>query len=183
MSKILAFNGSARENGYTAKIINQILAGAKECSVNIKQYNLERMDIRFCRGCLYCRKTAVCAIDDDMQDVYEQMENADGIILGIPIYFRQMTGQCKTFIDRLFPLYSSEGPRMGNKKVVLVYTQGYNVAEKYQTYISATTEIFKLMGWEVEEVLVCYGTNSGLADKNIALMEKAYETGVKMARL
>ncbi|MPN51210.1 hypothetical protein SDC9_198852 [bioreactor metagenome] len=118
-----------------------------------------------------------------MQGIYQEIGDADMIILGIPIYFRQMSGQCKTLIDRLFPLFGPNGLKLGKKKLILVYTQGFSDPEYYREYITATTDVFKLLDMEVVAELLCYGTSSNVAAQNTALREEASLLGKEMMNL
>ena len=70
MSKIVAFLGSPRKNGYTAKLINRILDGAKAEGAEIITYDLNAEGIKGCQGCFYCRDHEDCATRDALYPMY-----------------------------------------------------------------------------------------------------------------
>ncbi|MFC2047675.1 flavodoxin family protein, partial [Chloroflexota bacterium] len=62
-------------------------------------------ELKPCDGCGSCEKTGTCHINDDMQELFPKVLAADGIIFSSPAYFRSLTAQAKTVIDRLYSLY------------------------------------------------------------------------------
>jgi len=105
--KILAINGSGRKNGNSAKIIEWCQEIKEPMKLNedveIKVVNLASFNIRGCIGCEGCAKTRVCVIQDDMQELYKDIEEAEGLILVSPTYFYNITANMKAFIERLYP--------------------------------------------------------------------------------
>jgi multimeric flavodoxin WrbA len=106
--KILAVSGSPRKQGNTEILLNEALDGAKADGAEVELYRISGKNIQPCDGCWTCMKEGQCHIKDDMQELYEKLLAADGIILGTPIYFYAMTAQTKTFIDRSMPLGHSK---------------------------------------------------------------------------
>ncbi|UCC33435.1 MAG: flavodoxin family protein, partial [Candidatus Bathyarchaeota archaeon] len=71
--------------------------------------HLMELNIKQCAGCSsFCEEKGECNIQDDMQELYPKLKKADGIIIGTPTYFWNVTGLVKAFIDRSLPLYNSE---------------------------------------------------------------------------
>ena len=64
--------------------------------------------IHFCTCCLACQKTGKCVIHDDMNDMQEIVRTSDVLVFATPIYYYEMSGQMKTFLDRLNPLYIAD---------------------------------------------------------------------------
>jgi len=62
--------------------------------------NLAEQNIEYCTGCAFCMEKGRCWIDDDHRKIVEKLLSADGVILASPVYFFQVTGQMKTFLDR-----------------------------------------------------------------------------------
>ena len=123
--KILGLVGSPIINGNTAKLVNAILEGAAENGADKVIYNLASLNIKGCDACCRCLESGSCVINDDMQKLYQEIQAADAVVLGSPVYMWQMTGQTKVFIDRLTaflkPNFSS---RLDNKKLILVFCSG-----------------------------------------------------------
>jgi len=101
MLKILAIIGSFRKEGNTDLIIDRVLAGAEAGGAITEKIFVDDLRIAPCQGCLECRKEGICKNDDDLMDIVRKIEEADGIIVGSPIYGNYMTGQLKILLDRM----------------------------------------------------------------------------------
>jgi multimeric flavodoxin WrbA len=112
--KILGICCSPREAGNTELLMEKALEGAREAGAETELFRMAGRDIQPCDGCSSCRKTGVCHIRDDMQEAYEKMAAADGIIFGTPVYFYSMDAQAKTLIDRTFSM-NRPGSSLENK--------------------------------------------------------------------
>lgn len=102
--KIAAINGSPRGKGSnTAKMLEHIFAGAQAYGAETLQVNLSERQIEHCTGCYRCWSATpgLCHIQDDMRGVMASLGGAQVIILGTPIYFGNVPGLFKDFIDRL----------------------------------------------------------------------------------
>ena len=93
MAKIVAFIGSPRKNGNVDTIINEIIKGINSNNVDVKKYYLNDMNIKGCQGCLYFRSKPTCALKDDMIEIYEEIKDADYVIIGSPVYICQVSAQ------------------------------------------------------------------------------------------
>ncbi len=124
MSKVVIFNGSPRKNGYTAKLLEQVAKGAKSKGAEVIEFDLNDSGIRGCQGCYYCRTNDGCAIKDYLQPMYKAIAEAEAIVFGSPIYYHQITGQAKVWLDRTFPMLGDNfAPRHPGKKVITIFAQ------------------------------------------------------------
>ena len=101
--KVIAFNGSARKDGNTAILIRRVLQVLEKKGIETELIQLAGKPIRGCNACRTCytTKNKRCAIEDDNVNAYiQKMTEADGIILGSPVYFSMMTPELKALIDR-----------------------------------------------------------------------------------
>jgi len=107
--KILGICGSHREESNTNKLIKKV---AEASGVPFELIYLGKLDIKPCTGCSVCMTNeGVCSIRDDMDQVYEKLLNADGLIIGGPTYFFDLNGSTKDFIDRTMAIfYRGIGP-------------------------------------------------------------------------
>ena len=112
--KILAVSCSPRKNGNTIAMLEKALDGAREDGAEVELFSVAGKNIQPCDGCWGCTKTGRCHIKDDMQELYEKLVAADGIIFGTPIYFWGMTAQAKAVIDRTISL-NQPGRNLSNK--------------------------------------------------------------------
>lgn len=179
MKKVVAFMGSPRKNGNTSSIIREVVRGAAEAGAETKVYTLNDMNIKPCQSCFYCRGVEDCSIKDDMQTVYNDFRDADAIAIGSPIYFGQVTAQTKLLMDRLFPVIDATlKPRFGNKKGVLVYSQGQNDTDMFKQYLDYNTNLIGFLGLNIIDTILSFGANDiKTAISNEQLMAKAFKTG------
>ena len=160
MKKVVAFIGSPRKNGNTSSVVGEIVGGAKEAGAVTKVYTLNEMNIKPCQSCFYCRGVEGCSIKDDMQSVYEDLKEADAIVIGSPIYFGQVNAQTKLLMDRLFPMIdASFKPRFGIKKAVIVYSQGNNNADMYKQYLDYNTNLLSFIGLNIIDSIISVDSN------------------------
>jgi multimeric flavodoxin WrbA len=101
--KVVALNGSARKDGNTAIIINLVFDELKEEGIETELIQLAGNPIAGCIACYKCfkNKNRRCSVEKDMlNDVIEKMLQADGIILGSPTYFSDVSSGMRAFIER-----------------------------------------------------------------------------------
>ena len=101
--KVLAFNGSGRKNGNTALLIRRVLGVLDTEGIETELIQLAGEHIRGCNACRTCfsTKNNRCIIEDDNVNAYiQKMVEADGIVLGSPVYFSMMSPELKALIDR-----------------------------------------------------------------------------------
>lgn len=166
---IIGIIASQRKEGNTAFIVNQILEGMKEQGAETQSFSFGNLDIKPCRGCWVCHKSDKgCVIQDDMQKIYDAMEHADAIVLGLPIYMGQMSAQGKIFTDRLFARFS---PRFSpffkenavKQKLILSFNQGNPDAGLFKVYTDYTKHMFEILEFDVKEVPIVTDLRSGPA--------------------
>ena len=132
MKKIILIDGGPRKTFNTASMLQKFAEGAQSVSSDIeaKTIRLYGMDYKGCMSCMACKvkgkASNVCKFKDAMTPVLEEIAQADGLVLGSPIYFGDVTGQMRTFLERLaFPWLSYNDYSMTAPKrmpVVLVET-------------------------------------------------------------
>ncbi len=106
MVKVLAVNGSHRKGKNTAEMLKAVLDGAAELGAETELLELMDYQIKECIACNKCLSKAECTIqDDDMAELSAKLVAADGIVFGSPVYFANVTGRLKDFIDRSRPLH------------------------------------------------------------------------------
>jgi multimeric flavodoxin WrbA len=101
--KVVAFNGSGRKDGNTAMLIRRVLSVLEAEGIETELIQLAGEQIRGCNACRTCfsTKNNRCIIKDDNVNAYiQKMVEADGVILGSPVYFSMMSPELKALIDR-----------------------------------------------------------------------------------
>ena len=209
MKKIIIIDGGPRKIFNTAAMLQKFAEGACSVSsdVEIKIVRLYDLDYKGCMSCMACkikgRASNICKFKDALTPVLEEIAQADGLVLGSPIYFGDVTGQMRTFLERLaFPWLSYKDYSMTAPKrmpVVLVETmnglpernnsQGYGSMEHciktalgeperlyaYNTYQVKNYDNFELAGFS-EEAKRMYRTEHWEQD-----LQAAYNAGKCMA--
>ena len=102
--RILGIVCSPREGGNTEILVREALAVAREVGAQTELVSVIGKNIAPCDACGTCGKTGVCHIQDDMQSLYKQLEAADAILFGSPVYFGTVSAQAKAIMDRTFSL-------------------------------------------------------------------------------
>jgi multimeric flavodoxin WrbA len=101
--KVVAFNGSARKDGNTAILIRHVFQELEKEGIETELIQLSGSRIHGCIACMKCfeNKDQRCSVkDDNVNDCIEKMLGADGIILGSPTYFANVSTEMKALIDR-----------------------------------------------------------------------------------
>lgn len=101
--KVVALNSSARKDGNTAILLNFVLDELKKEGIQTELIQLAGKSISGCRACYKCveNKDRRCAVKKDiLNDIIAKMENADGILLGSPTYFSDVSTGMRAFIER-----------------------------------------------------------------------------------
>jgi multimeric flavodoxin WrbA len=160
--KILGVDGSPRKNGNTERLVKAILAGAAEKGAEVGFHKLAKSNISPCLGCIGCRESGVCVIEDDMQGLYGEIQASDAIVLGSPVYFWQMTAQTKAFTDRLLPFITPDfSTRLNAKKsIVFAFTQGNPDVHAFELYFDYLAKLFSFLHFDVKGRVVAVGTRS-----------------------
>ena len=124
--KVLVMNCSPVRNG-AAEIVN-IVTACLEKKHDVKNICIDDYDIKFCKGCRKCHTTAKCVQKDDVNRIIEQYEWADVIISVSPLYWADIPGQFKAFIDRCTPWCNTHEPHakissgrvIGNNDIITI---------------------------------------------------------------
>lgn len=176
MSKVLVITASLRAKSNSDRLAEELIRGAKEAGNEVESISLKGKEIKFCIGCLACQKTQKCVLKDDAVQIAEKVKNADTLVFVTPIYYYEMSGQMKTLLDRLNPLYPSD---YRFRKVYML-----SVAAEDEEYVPEKA-VSGLTGWidcfekaEFAGSLFCGGINdAGEANGRTVELEEAYEFG------
>ncbi|TCL63340.1 NADPH-dependent FMN reductase [Hydrogenispora ethanolica] len=141
--KVLALNGSARKNGNSATMLKNAMEGAKAAGAETKLINLYDLNYKGCTGCEACKllggkSFGRCALRDDLTPVLVEAIAADVLLIGSPIYWHDITGMLRAFLERFwFPTltYTKERKLLYPKriKVGMIFTTNAP-AEYYVNY-------------------------------------------------
>jgi multimeric flavodoxin WrbA len=173
--KVLAISGSPRKGGNTEILLNEALKGAVEAGAETELISVSGKDLKPCDGCETCYKTGKCHIKDDMQGIYDKMLAADGIIIGCPSYFMNVTAPIMAMIDRSNGLSGLQN-KVGAPIAVCSRQGGWNV-------------ITTLSLWFIYKHMFCADSILGLAvargniRNDERAMKASYELGKEVVAL
>ena len=100
--KILGISGTPRKNGNTTKLVEKALEGAMSVpGIKTGLYEMAGKKIHHCIACYKCYRTGECALKDDFQNFARKYVEADGILMGAPVYHMSIPASMKAALDRL----------------------------------------------------------------------------------
>ena len=145
--KVIAFSGSPRKKWNTATLLEKALEGAASQGAETELIHLYDLNFKGCISCFACKTKGGksygrCAVQDDLTDVFSRIEQADAIVLGCPIYWGDVSGEMKSFMERLMFQYTTYTDPPGSLfpdkiKTGFIYT------------MNVTEEIMKEWGYAV----------------------------------
>lgn len=134
--KFIAFNGSPRKGWNTETLLKHTLEGAALQGAQTELIHLYNYDYKGCISCFACKlkngkSYGRCAVNDELMPILKKIEDADAIIIGSPIYFGDVTGEVRSFLERLlfqYLVYDSSYSTLFKKKIPVgfIYTMNVN---------------------------------------------------------
>ena len=132
--KIIGINGSPRKAWNTSILLNKVMEGAASKGAETELIQLYDLNYKGCTSCFACKikngkSYGKCAVNDDVTPILNKIEETGAIILGSPIYLGGVTGEMRSFLERLiFPylVYDVERSSLFKKKIPVgfIYTMG-----------------------------------------------------------
>ena len=106
MAKVLLLNGSPRAGGCTATALDEMVKVFNEEGIETEVIQVGSNAVRGCAACGYCMKHGKCVFNDLVNEVAPKFMEADGLVVGSPVYYSSPNGTLISFLDRLF--YSAQ---------------------------------------------------------------------------
>jgi len=134
---VIAVNGSPRKHWNTAKLLEKALAGAATQGAHTELVHLYDLDFKGCTSCFGCKlkggkSYGKCAMRDGLTPLLEKLAGADAFVLGSPIYFGTVTGEMRSFMERLlYPyfVYARPPQSLFGRTIPTAFIYTMNVAE------------------------------------------------------
>jgi|SRR5208337_2198824 len=155
---VLAINGSPRKKWNTATLLQHAIEGAASKGAETELVHLYDLDFKGCTSCFACKlkggkSYGKCALQDELTPILEKIEDVDALILGSPIYFGNVTGEMRCFMERLlFPYltYTRPPASLYPKKIPTAFIYTMNVSEQlmkenYGAFIDANEQVLARM--------------------------------------
>ena len=163
--KVIAINGSPRKKWNTATMLRHALEGAASGGAETELIHLYDLEFKGCTSCFSCKlkggkSYGKCAVQDELTPILEKIEDVDALILGSPIYFGNVTGEMRCFMERLFfpyLTYTRPPASIFPKKIPTAFVYTMNVSEQlmkenYGTLVDANEQLLTRMFGQTESL-------------------------------
>ena len=100
--KVLMINGSPHENGTTKRALDEVAVALNQNGIETEIITVGNKNVSGCLACGACAKLGKCVTDDIVNVVIEKLKEADGLVVGSPVYYASMNGTLKSLLDRVF---------------------------------------------------------------------------------
>ena len=158
--KVLVLNGSPHTRGCTARALEELIRTLHEEGVETELVHIGKEDIRGCMSCGFCLQNGRCVFQDKVNEAAALFEQADGLVIGSPVYYGSPNGTTLAFLDRLF--YSTHFSKHMKVGAAVVScrrggnTASFDVLNKYFTIsgmpVASSTYWNQVHGFSAEDV-------------------------------
>jgi len=187
--RVLGIAGSPRRGGNTDLLLAEVMKGAASRGAEVKTIILNDLKITPCQHCDACLETGRCKYQDDMQMVYQELEQADRIVLASPIQFMGLTAQVKAMIDRCQALWARKYvlklPPLGDRrerKGVFISVGGRRIANLFEPALATVKTLFRILDITYTGELLFPGIDEkGAIAKHPDALRQAFLAGQKLA--
>lgn len=173
--KVLIVSSSPREGGNSEVLCERFAKGASEAGHEVEKVMLRDKIIVPCNACYACMETHICAIKDDMEEVFSKLLKADVILLASPVYFYSVSAQMKAMIDRCLVNHNS----LVGKKFYFIVTAADPQHDAADGTLAAFRGFIRCLPDSQEEGVV-YGM--GAWDKGDVYRHPSYEQAYEMGK-
>ena len=163
--RIIVLNGSPRSKGNTKQMIEAFQKGAEAAGHQVDVVDVCRMKIGGCLACECChtKGNGICIQEDDMQEIYDLLKEAEMLVIASPIYYHGISGQLKCVLDRFYSAAYPKKPK-NLKKVAMILSSG-DVDMYDGAMFSYKGDFLNYLGLEDMGVFTAHGSENGSAAK------------------
>jgi NAD(P)H-dependent FMN reductase len=138
--RVIGILGSPLPEGNTARLMDRALKGAEDAGCTVEKIVVTNICFEACQEMMFCKDHETCIIDDDMQQMYPKLRDADSIILATPIMCMGIPGKLKSFMDRcqvfFMAKYLRKNPlvtadKRAVRKALFICISGMNIPEVF----------------------------------------------------
>ncbi|MCK9631508.1 MAG: flavodoxin family protein [Methanoregula sp.] len=190
--RVIGILGSPLPEGNTAQLLDRALEGAKDAGCTVEKIVVTNLCFDACQEMFFCRDHETCVMDDDMQQLYPKVRDADSIILATPIMCMGIPGKLKSFIDRCQVFFMAKYLRKKSlvpaekrvvRKALFICISGMKVPEVFvgaKLTVKAFFDIIDCTYWD--ELLVSDMDTIGDITQQPGLMDAAYDKGFALGK-
>lgn len=190
MINVLAIYGSHRRGRNSDLLLDKLLEGIGSDDVKTEKIYASSQGIRSCTACEGCYKLGRCVIKDEMQHIYQAIDNADIVISASPVYFYTVTSDMKKLIDRCQAVWASKY-KTGDPVISKKNRQGYIICTagepEDRSYFDCTVKVFELfykcINTELQGALLVSDVDTREAKDIPDVQLKAIEAGRRLREL
>ena len=155
--KVLVLNGSPRPKGNTSKMTAAFKEAAEASGHDVCEYRVAGMNINGCLACEYChgKSDGVCAQNDDMTKIYDELKDTEMLVLASPIYYHGISGQLKCAIDRFYSALYPDAPE--NLKYIAMFLASGDKDQYTGARFSFDGDFLGYLGLEDKGFFTCVG--------------------------
>jgi multimeric flavodoxin WrbA len=187
--RIIGISGSPRRGGNTELLLDKALEGAQGKGAEARKIILNELNFSPCQECENIKKDGTCIVEDDMQNIYPKIREADGIIIASPIFFGSVSAQTKMFIDRfqclwvaknIFKTYKFDKKKIG----AFICVEASQREDFFKNAKSIIKNFFATIDTVYKEELLCSGIDKrGAVLGKSKCLEAALNLGGKIAEV
>lgn len=172
---VVVISTSLRKNSNSDALARAFVRGAEDAGHQVSYISLRGKEIAYCTGCMSCAVTGECAIKDDAVAIEKQVVEADVVVWATPVYYYQISGQMKTLMDRLNPMYPKD-QAFGD--VYLLTTAQENAPHVYEHVEGGVKAwVANFSGARFAGTLFCGGVDGEGEIEGNEKINEAYEMG------
>lgn len=179
--KVLGISGSPRRSGNTEILVKHALEAVEKAGLETEMISLSGKEILGCNACMICGKREGCPIEDDLFSIYLKMKEADGIILGSPVYFGSAPAVMKALMERAGYIARQNGDPFFGKvggPLVVARRTGHNFT------LAQLTLWYQILGFVIPGSTywnIAVGRQPGEVSRDDEGMRTAYNFGENVA--
>ena len=173
--KAVVISTSARHDSNSHALAEAFRKGAEDAGNEAELISLRGKKIAFCLGCLACQKKGECVIKDDAVGIEKKVLDADVVVWATPIYYYEMSGQMKTLIDRLNPMFPKDYRFRDVYLLATAADEDGSTPDRAVEGLKGWIECFEKA--EFRGLVFCGGVNDPGDIRKNAKLEEAYRMG------
>ena len=184
----MGITGSPRRGGNTDLLLAEVMKGTASRGAEVKTIILNDLKITPCQHCDACFEAGRCKYQDDMQMVYQELEQADRIVLASPLHFMGVTAQMKAMIDRCQALWARKYvlklPPLGDRRErqgLFISVGGRRIANLFEPALATIKTLFRVLDITYTGELLFPGIDEkGAIAKHPDALHQAFLAGQKL---
>lgn len=189
---VVAIHGSPRRRGNTSTLLNEAVRGATDSGCRVVEFFLRDLKLSPCLEIYGCKKDGRCVIKDAFQEIYDRLDQADGILLASPIFFYAVSAQTKTLMDRCQSFWVRkhwiEGRPYGDtswkRRGLFIAAAASHGQKLFDGALLSVQYFFQALDTELTDTLLCRDLDlEGDAQRHPEQLAAAYHKGKALGTL